>query len=369
MAADLAALFTDLPAPHPQLPGHAIPPAVPSADGAVIPPTEPHPERPSDRPGAALEKWGPRLVAASPLLALLLFMITRQWWWFLLIPLAGALVYGGTPAARDRPHPWLHAFLDVPAELAEPTARFWAAASGARIGAPWPEHPEFRSLEPATGSRYLHVQRHGGPPRVHLDLTTPDVDAETARLVALGATAGTRERWWQVLSSPGGLPFCLVEETPGRSRPEPVRWPGGHHSRVAPARPDVPADRYRRGEWRVLAAATGWRRAHRPATGVPLAAAPGRLARCGCWCTGSTTARTRGRADPRPPGHRAPTTSTARGAPGWSRLGARPPVIRDRRGGSWVRLADPDGLPFRVAGAWSWLRPSTAPRGCRAAPR
>ena len=93
--ADLAALFTDLPAPHPKLPGHAIPPAVPSADGAAIPPTEPHPERPSDRPGAALEKWGPRLVAISPLVALLLFLATRQWWWFLLIPIVGALVYGG----------------------------------------------------------------------------------------------------------------------------------------------------------------------------------------------------------------------------------------------------------------------------------
>jgi hypothetical protein len=94
-ADDLAGLFTDLPAPHPRLPGHAIPPAVTPADGATTPPTEPHPERPSDKPGEALEKWGPRLVAISPLVALLLFLVTRQWWWFLLIPIVGALVYGG----------------------------------------------------------------------------------------------------------------------------------------------------------------------------------------------------------------------------------------------------------------------------------
>lgn len=157
----------------------------------------------------------------------------------------------------SRPHPWLHAFLDVPAEHAEAAARFWAAASGAQIGAPWAEHPEFRSLDPATGSRYLHVQRHSGPPRLHLDLTTRQIDAETARLVALGAVAQTRFRWWQVLRSPGGLPFCLVEETPGRSRPEPVRWPGGHRSRVAQFVVDAPADRHE-AECAFWAAVTGW---------------------------------------------------------------------------------------------------------------
>ena len=155
------------------------------------------------------------------------------------------------------PFPWLHAFLDVPDELAEPTARFWAAVTGAAIGAPWPGNPEFRSLEPAAGSRYLHVQRHGGPPRLHLDLTSPDVDAEAARLVGLGAAAGVRERWWQVLTSPGGLPFCLVTETPGRSCPAAVRWPGGQRSLVDQLVLDVPADRYD-AECRFWRETTGW---------------------------------------------------------------------------------------------------------------
>lgn len=153
--------------------------------------------------------------------------------------------------------PWLHVFLDVPADLFDAAGRFWAAATGGRLAAPWPEHPEFRSVEPPTGSRYLHVQRHGGPPRLHLDLVTARVDAETARLAALGAVAGTRQRWWQVLRSPGGLPFCLVEETPGRARPDPVRWPDGHRSRVAELAVTAPAggcDAERRF-WR---AATGW---------------------------------------------------------------------------------------------------------------
>lgn len=93
VADELAALFVDLPAPHPALPGQAAPPAPARAEADLVAAADPRPAR---APGTAFERWGPRLVAASPLLALLLFMITRQWWWFLLIPIAGAMVYGGT---------------------------------------------------------------------------------------------------------------------------------------------------------------------------------------------------------------------------------------------------------------------------------
>jgi hypothetical protein len=96
-AADLATLFTDLPAPHPTLPGVVTRPD----DGAVAPHQVPPPDRAAERPGAALEKWGPRLVALSPILALLLFLATRQWWVFLLIPVVGALVYGGAGRRGD----------------------------------------------------------------------------------------------------------------------------------------------------------------------------------------------------------------------------------------------------------------------------
>jgi hypothetical protein len=225
----------------------------------------------------------------------------------------------------SRPHPWLHAFLDVPAEHAETAARFWAAASGAEIGAPWPEHPEFRSLDPATGSRYLHVQRHSGPPRLHLDLTTPQVDAEAARLVALGAVAQTRFRWWQVLRSPGGLPFCLVEETPVRSRPEPVCWPGGHRSRVARLVVDAPADRYD-AECAFWAAATGWSES---TNGRPeiRSLRPPDSSRCSCCCTGSTSGTPRCA----PTWTSTPTTSTRRCA-GWSRWVLRSPPSTTARG-------------------------------------
>ncbi|SHK57336.1 protein of unknown function [Pseudonocardia thermophila] len=81
-AAELKALFTDLPPPHPELPT-ALAPA-PRPEGAL-----------AERSGGFLEAWGGRIVAVTPIVALGLFFLTRQWWFFLLIPLVAALVYGG----------------------------------------------------------------------------------------------------------------------------------------------------------------------------------------------------------------------------------------------------------------------------------
>jgi hypothetical protein len=90
VAADLADLFTDLPEPHPKLPGTpAAPP--PTAPLPVAPP----PGEVAAPAGSALETWGPRLVAVAPLVAIALYFLTRQWVFFLLIPMAGMLLYGG----------------------------------------------------------------------------------------------------------------------------------------------------------------------------------------------------------------------------------------------------------------------------------
>lgn len=136
---------------------------------------------------------------------------------------------------------WMHAFIDVGAEAVEATGAFWSAVTGWPVGEPWPGHPEFRSFEPAVGAAYLHVQRISGPPRVHLDLMSRDVDADRDAHVALGATAVERYPWWQVMTSPGGLPYCLVVDRHERRRPPATRWPQGHRSRVAQVCLDIPA--------------------------------------------------------------------------------------------------------------------------------
>jgi Glyoxalase-like domain len=144
------------------------------------------------------------------------------------------------------PVPWIHAFVDVPEPLLGAALEFWTAVTGWPSGRPWPDHPEFHSIEPPDGDAYLHVQGIDGPPGVHLDLVVGagvGVDDERARHADLGAVPGDRHRWWQVMTSPGGLAYCLVDER-DRTRPGPVSWPDGDRSRVAQVCVDVPAARF-----------------------------------------------------------------------------------------------------------------------------
>jgi hypothetical protein len=89
-APELAALFDDLPAPHPLLPGIDDPAAV------QVRPSLPAPVSASASPvrneRSAMEVWGPRLMALSPFIALGLFLLTRTWVVFLLIPVMGVLL-------------------------------------------------------------------------------------------------------------------------------------------------------------------------------------------------------------------------------------------------------------------------------------
>lgn len=89
-APELAALFTDLPAPHPKLPGVGAAP-----EDAVVAPLASTGVSPEVRADQGLAVWGPRLMAVVPILAVGLFLLTRNWVFFLLIPAAGALLAAG----------------------------------------------------------------------------------------------------------------------------------------------------------------------------------------------------------------------------------------------------------------------------------
>lgn len=110
-----------------------------------------------------------------------------------------------------------HFVIDVP-DLDQGTA-FWAAALGATEETlPEPSRPIYRSLRlPDSGIRIL-LQKTGdaktGKERMHLDLETDDVEAEVARLEALGATRWNHqaERGWNfwILHGPWGNEFCVL---------------------------------------------------------------------------------------------------------------------------------------------------------------
>jgi Glyoxalase-like domain len=154
------------------------------------------------------------------------------------------------------PVSWMHAFVDTPAERAEQARSYWSAVLGWPPGDPWPGHPEFVSLTPSSGAAYVHVQRIGGPARVHLDIVG-DVEQDTARMEELGARRVYRGEAWQSMTSPAGLPFCVCGESWPHERPTAVVWPDGHRSRLVQLTVDVPAERYD-GELEFWRRATGW---------------------------------------------------------------------------------------------------------------
>ena len=98
-------------------------------------------------------------------------------------------------------------------------ARFWAGALG--YADEGDGGGKYRSLLPADGPGIeilLQLTRDGkgAKNRVHLDLRTPDLDAEVNRMVELGASRLTAEAieehgWtWHILADPDGNEFCVL---------------------------------------------------------------------------------------------------------------------------------------------------------------
>ncbi len=90
---DLQALFADLPAPHPLLPGVGSAPAVRRSPAGLIAPGGTSPAMVDDRNRA--QKFVAAAAGSSTIIALVLFFATGyQWWWFLLIPLISSVAGG-----------------------------------------------------------------------------------------------------------------------------------------------------------------------------------------------------------------------------------------------------------------------------------
>jgi hypothetical protein len=104
-------------------------------------------------------------------------------------------------------------FIDHPAKSFEASLAFWAAATGREPG-DGGDDGTYRSLGLSGGDVVVELQRldDDTEPRVHLDVDTDDVDAEVARLEALGAKrlqSCDDGRYWQMVD-PGGLVFCVI---------------------------------------------------------------------------------------------------------------------------------------------------------------
>lgn len=109
---------------------------------------------------------------------------------------------------------------DLPA-----AAEFWSQA----LGMPSRQLPEsegeryVRLLDPEQ-RLHIEVQRVEHASRVHLDIETDDIDAEVARLSALGAREVARVHGWCVMEAPTGQRFCVVQARPGTLEQGANRW-------------------------------------------------------------------------------------------------------------------------------------------------
>jgi predicted enzyme related to lactoylglutathione lyase len=100
--------------------------------------------------------------------------------------------------------------VDVPASEHDAAITFWSAALG-KSAERLEKYPEYAFLGQATPGMEFMVQSTGDDrPRIHIDIETDDVEAEVARLTALGATETGRHNSWVIMRDPAGVVFCVV---------------------------------------------------------------------------------------------------------------------------------------------------------------
>jgi len=97
-------------------------------------------------------------------------------------------------------------------DLAQATA-FWSAALGRPVASTDQDGDgKYAELATDPDEPFLLLQRVDHAPHIHLDIETDDLDAEVARLEALGATRiAFVKRWW-VMQAPTGHRFCVVRK-------------------------------------------------------------------------------------------------------------------------------------------------------------
>jgi hypothetical protein len=102
-------------------------------------------------------------------------------------------------------------------------AGFWSAALGMALDAR--EGDLYQKLDASARDLAVEVQRVSHDSRVHLDIESDDVEAEVARLQALGARRLDNVKTWVVLEAPTGQRFCVIRaKTSLADKPDATLW-------------------------------------------------------------------------------------------------------------------------------------------------
>jgi hypothetical protein len=99
--------------------------------------------------------------------------------------------------------------IDVPTGQAAGASTFWSKALGVPAR-PEPGEEQFTSLAGALPGLTLAVQAVDDTARYHVDIETDDVEAETTRLIGLGAVEVSRWLECRILRAPGGHLLCVI---------------------------------------------------------------------------------------------------------------------------------------------------------------
>jgi len=104
-------------------------------------------------------------------------------------------------------------------------AEFWSKALGRAVKPADPGDALYRELAADPAEPMVLVQKVDHDSRIHLDIEADDLDAEAARLEALGAKRiAFVKRWW-VMEAPTGQRFCIVNPQRGPIAGKANEWP------------------------------------------------------------------------------------------------------------------------------------------------
>ena len=115
--------------------------------------------------------------------------------------------------------------IDCKTDDLDTAARFWGEALGTPpdFEANAPESP-YVNLQVAEGEPYIEVQSVEHESRVHIDIESDDIEAEVARLEALGAKRVANIRTFVVMESPTGQRFCVVSVERAGFEEQATQW-------------------------------------------------------------------------------------------------------------------------------------------------
>jgi predicted enzyme related to lactoylglutathione lyase len=115
--------------------------------------------------------------------------------------------------------------IDCKTENLAAAAAFWSAALGMRATQLGPGEENYVGLEASAVGLHIEVQQVNHESRLHLDIESDDIEAEVARLEALGARRVEQVQSWWVMAAPTGQRFCVVARSASDFDALANRWP------------------------------------------------------------------------------------------------------------------------------------------------